>query len=66
MTQARSVVSTPLSREVEAVHSIPRTAIEGILKKLTGVPLFAYFSSYQLQAIHSALRTDSASSPAGW
>ena len=39
MTQARSIVSTPLSREVEAVHSVPRTAIEGILKKLTGIEL---------------------------
>ena len=33
------IVSTPLSREVEAVHSVPRTAIEGILKKLTGIEL---------------------------
>jgi site-specific recombinase XerD len=39
MTQARSIVSTPLSREVEAVHSVPRTAIDGILKKLTRIEL---------------------------
>ncbi len=39
MTQARSIVSTPLSREVEAVHSVPRTAIEGIIKKLKGILL---------------------------
>ncbi|MCX5802540.1 MAG: tyrosine-type recombinase/integrase [Proteobacteria bacterium] len=39
MTQARAIVSTQFSREVEKAHGVPKTAIDGILKRLSRVEL---------------------------
>ena len=39
MTQARAIVSTQFSREFEKGHGVPKTAIDGILKRLSRVEL---------------------------